>query len=227
MIQGDCLEVMKGVDSNSIDSIVTDPPYGIDFKPQRGNTLAIQNDGLSDAQQLWQLFVPEFYRVLKNNTASLIFAGKMEGWAVELLKEHFIVKDAICWYKNMWGIGRYLRPQWEIAWYVHKGVPPTLGDKAGSNVWEVARLQKPIHSCQKPVELMERAILLCNGDLILDPFAGSGSTLVAAKKLGRNFIGIELDEGYVEIARKRLTQQLYTSRDSKLAQQSIIRRKFF
>ena len=206
VICGDCLSVMKDMPDNSVDSIVTDPPYGIEFKPPRGHTQAIKGDGELEAKVLWQKFVPEFYRVLKNDTASLIFAGKMEGWAVELLKDYFTVKDAVCWYKNMWGIGRYMRPQWEIAWYIHKGTPPTLGDKAGSNVWEVARLQKPRHSCEKPVPLMEKAILLCGGDLIVDPFCGVGGTLVAAKNLGRSYIGIELEQRYVDICNERLSQ---------------------
>ena len=108
----------------------------------------------------------------------------------------------------MWGIGRYIRPQWEIAWYLHKGKPPTLGDKAGSNVWKVDRVNKPRHSCEKPVKLMDKAIQLCGGDIMLDQFCGVGSSCVAAKQLGRRFIGMELEEKYCQIARERLKQEV-------------------
>jgi site-specific DNA-methyltransferase (adenine-specific) len=202
----DCLEAMRQLPDNSVDAVVTDPPYGIDLKPPRGRTQSIQGDSRDGAKKLWQDITPELYRVARDDTAHLFFGGWSEVWVKEVLEEWFTVKACIVWKKNVWGIGYYTRPQWELAWYCHKGVPPKP-DNPVSDVWEEAREQAPIHSCQKPVPLMQKAISFVGGGLILDPFAGSGTTLVAAKQLGRRYLGFEIEPKYVGIARRRLAQE--------------------
>ncbi len=216
VIQGDCLDLLRELPSECIDLIITDPPYGIDLIPMRGVNESVTNDGIEEARELWKSFVPEFYRLLKNDTASIIFGGKTEGWTVELLKEWFTVKDAICWYKHVWGIGRYFRPQWEIAYYIHKGKPPTLGNNAPSNVWKFDRLINPCHSCEKPIDLMEQAIIQCGRGLVLDPFVGSGPTLIAAKNLECDYIGFEIEQKFVQITKKRLAETGLSTRDERI-----------
>jgi site-specific DNA-methyltransferase (adenine-specific) len=118
-----------------------------------------------------------------------------------------MVKGGIVWRKNMWGLGYYLRPQWEQMWYCHKGEPPRPAD-APSDVWDAAREREPEHSCEKPEGLLGRAVAFVSepGAIVLDPFVGSGTTLVAAKRQGRRAIGIEIEERYCEIAARRLAQ---------------------
>ena len=192
---------------NSVDSIVTDPPYGIDLQPQRKLTQAIEGDKPQEARDLWTKFVPETYRILKDNTASIFFARWSEVWCKEVLEQYFTVKSCIVWVKNNFGIGYYTRPQHEFIWYCHKGKPP-LPLKPQSDVWMEPKVLKPIHSCEKPIGLIERAIGFTSPEnsIILDPFLGSGTTAIAAHNTGRKFIGIEKEPKYVEIARQRLEQ---------------------
>lgn len=88
---------------------------------------------------------------------------------------------------------------------------PVIRGKRHSDLWRYPRVspEKLVHQNQKPVELLERAILSMSdvGDVVLDPFMGSGSTGVACLNTGRNFVGIELDEGYYRIARERLERE--------------------
>jgi len=203
---GDCLEILPLIPEGSVDLVVTDPPYGINLMPQRGKTLSIQNDKIGEASRLWFDVVPELHRLLRNNTAGIVFGRWSELWAKEMLDNWFNVKGCICWKKNNFGIGYYLRPQWELAWYIHKGKPP-CPTNAISDVWEFDKIQAPIHSCQKPIKLIEQAISFCGDGIVLDPFLGSGTTAVAAKQLGRKFIGIEIEPKYCEIAKQRLAQE--------------------
>lgn len=203
--EGDCLEVMKTLPSESVDAVITDPPYGIDLQPQRKKTCAIIGDKNDEARELWAAFIPEAHRIAKGNTSHIFWSAWSEVWVKELLEKHFTVKTCIVWVKNNFGIGYYTRPQHEFAWYCHKGKPPKP-DKAISNVWNFKRLNKPIHSCQKPTELIEQCITFCSkqGDTILDPFAGSGTTGVACENTGRNSILIEREPKYCNIIRERM-----------------------
>lgn len=207
VIYGDCLEVLRELPDESVDTVITDPPYRIDLQPQRKKTTSILGDKPDEARILWASCVTEVFRILKPNTASLFWSGWSEVWVKDILDQYFKVKSCIVWVKNNFGIGYYTRPQHEFAWYCHKGKPPKP-KKAESNVWYCNRLNKPVHSCQKPTELMEKAIKLTTkpGDVVLDPFLGSGTTAIAALKTGRYFIGIEKEPKYVEIANKRIQE---------------------
>lgn len=205
LYHGDARQILPQLGSGWADAVVSDPPYGIDLQPQRGKTKAIANDGRREAKALWWATVPLMAQAVKDDSASLMFGGWSETWAADVLREWFTVKGCIVWKKNQWGMGYYLRPQWELAWYLHKGKPP-LPEKAGSDVWEAARESAPDHSCQKPLPLMKRAIQFVGSGTILDPFAGSGSTLVAAKELATKAVGIEYEEEYCERIAERLAQ---------------------
>ncbi|NWG72744.1 MAG: hypothetical protein HXY23_14225 [Parvularculaceae bacterium] len=160
-----------------------------------------------DARELWGFTVPHAYRTLKDNSSAFFWFGWSESdWTKAVVSEWFTVKGCVVWVKNVWGIGYYLRPQHEFAWYLHKGTPPRPLEPL-SNVWNFPREAAPIHSCQKPVEMMEQSIQFTQATSILDPFCGSGTTLVAAKQLGRKAVGIEISEKYCEIAVKRLAQR--------------------
>lgn len=79
---------------------------------------------------------------------------------------------------------------------------------APSDVWDFRKVQAPVHSCEKPEALLRRCVEFSGGELILDPLMGSGTTLRAAKDLGRKAIGIEIEERYCEIAANRLRQEV-------------------
>ncbi len=101
------------------------------------------------ARQLWKNFLPHAERIAKPNTAHLFGTWKST-WIKDLLAEHFDVKGCIVWYKSTWGLGYYLRPRWELAWYCHKGKPP-IPAKAMPDVWEHRRDGRLLHPCQKPI----------------------------------------------------------------------------
>ncbi len=198
---GDCLEIIPRI--GQVDTVITDPPYGINLQPQRRKTEAIANDGRSEALELWAGMLDAVVDRLPDDSSHIFWTRWSEVWTKELLAEFFTVKACIVWAKNNFGIGYYTRPQHEFAWYCHKGKPPVL-DKPMSDLWYIPKVQAPIHSCEKPVQLLEQCIKLVTAGTILDPFMGSGTTGVACARRGRKFIGIELEPKYFDIACKRI-----------------------
>lgn len=200
---------MKDIPDKSIDMILTDPPYGIDLTPQREkgkfkNTRIINDDNL-----IWiDDFVDEAYRVSKNVVC--VFCGwqNIDKFKIAFEKK-FIIKNILVWNKDWFGMGNNYRPNYELILLCCK-TNITTKSKNKSNILTYRRLsaQKLSHSCEKPVALLEDLIyeLSDEGDIILDTFMGSGSTGDASLKLGRKFIGIELDDTYFEIAKNRIEQ---------------------
>jgi DNA modification methylase len=202
---GDCREILPQLPK--VDLVLTDPPYGISLQPPRGITKPIKGDLRREAKSLLWFVSDQAYRLTPENTCHLFFGGWSETWVKDVLAEWFTVKGCIIWKKNVFGIGYHLRPQHEFIWVCHKG-DPMPPEQAPSDVWECAKVQAPEHSCEKPIELIARAIQYCGiPKTILDPFMGSGTTLVAAKQLGRKAIGIEIEEKYCEIAATRLRNE--------------------
>jgi site-specific DNA-methyltransferase (adenine-specific) len=208
----DCLEGLKQIPDNSVDFILTDPPYNINLNPQRDITDKIQNDNFIDIEFIaW--FVPivkELNRVLKDNSFIIMFCG----WSTiplfrNILDNYWKLKSMPIWVKNNYGIGYYTRPKYEPCLLYFKGEPKPL-DKPISDVWEFDKVLNPKHSCEKPVKLMRYIInsFSKEGDVILDPFAGLGSVCIASKQSRRQYLGFEIDSNYVEIAQKRLSQKV-------------------
>ena len=211
----DCLDGIKSLPDNSIDLVITDPPYNINLKPQRKKTKSIENDNMKDNDFgvfLNKIFL-EINRVLKENSFLIIFTG----WSTiptfrKVLDNYFELKSMPIWVKNNFGIGYYTRPQYEPCFLYLKGKPQIL-DRPISDVWKFNKIQSPIHSCEKPIKLM-RFILKSFGkqnQIVLDPFGGVGAVFKAAKELSMNFIGFEISEEYCKIANKRLEQETVES----------------
>jgi DNA modification methylase len=210
MLRQDALQMLARLPAESIDAFVTDPPYGIELSLQwTRRKKVIRGDGKLEARKLWQDFVPLAYRAAKPNTAHLFFGTWKSPWMHDVLAESFSVKGCIVWFKRQWGLGYYVRPRWELAFYCHKGKPP-IPPRAEGDVWEHARDAVLRHPCQKPIELLRRGVRLVRpaGGLVCDPFAGVGSTGVAAVLEGCRFLGCEIDGRYARMARARIAQQL-------------------
>lgn len=207
----DCLEGMKQLEDNSIDCIITDPPYNIDLVPQRGLTDSIINDNMSELD--FEKFLDDIFkqvnRVLKDDSFLIIFTG----WSTipsfrNVLDKYFDLKSMPVWIKNNFGIGYYTRPQYEPCFLYLKGKPKPL-EKPVSDVWKFNKVLNLKHSCEKPIALMRFIVknFTKENNLVLDLFMGSGTTAVACKQLNRRFIGFELEKKYVDIANKRLQQK--------------------
>ena len=203
---GDCLKILPQL-TETVDLVLTDPPYGIDFQPPRGLTNTIQGDKRGEAEELLRCLC-EWMENLPEDTAHFVFAGWSETWVQEMLREYLTVKSAIVWAKNKFGIGYHTRPQYDLIYLVHKG-EPAPPEQPESDVWHCPKVENLMHSCEKPLALIKRCIVYYDtAQVVLDPFMGSGTTLRAAKDLGRKAIGIEIEEKYCEIAVDRLRQEV-------------------
>lgn len=124
------------------------------------------------------------------------------------LERKFRIKNLLVWVKNNHGTGDLkgdFAPKHELIWFVVKGRPLLTGKRI-PNVLNFAKTGNKLHPTEKPVDLMEELIKSFSkeNDVILDPFMGSGSTLVACNNLNRKYIGVELSEEYFDITKKRL-----------------------
>ena len=183
IIQGDCLEVMKGIPDNSIDLILTDPPYPDYYKEEYKYV-----DGMLEPLKRF-------------NCKQIIFWTAKEDFPLDYSAIH--IWDKKCGVGSMYEriFERNGQKNWKV--YRHYLINSDVAAKfTGDTFWE--------HPSQKPINLIKKLILehTKEGDVVLDPFLGSGTTAVACKNLKRNYIGIEISEEYCKIARERLKQQL-------------------
>jgi DNA modification methylase len=191
----------------------TDPPYNVDYEGYTDEKLKIRGDNMTPEQ-----FAEFLAAVFSSYREALELCGSMyichpSSWQREFQDalEHsdFEVRCQIIWAKNTfaWGFGRY-KFQHEPIFYCHrKGESDAwYGDKSQSTLWQENKpAANRLHPTMKPVELIERALVNSSqpGDLVLDLFGGSGSTLIACEKNGRSSRLMELDPRYCEVIVKR------------------------
>ena len=215
---GDCLEVMKNIPDKHIDLIVTDPPYLIKYKTNYRKNKShdfcseILND---DNYELIHKYIIECYRILKDDKAMYMFCNcnHVDYFKQELEKAGFNIKNMIIWVKNNWTAGdlrAQFGKQYEILFLVNKG-RCLFNGKRITDIWKFNRVigKGQYHQNQKPLDLIKLCIEKHSnkGDLVFDGFMGSGTTGVACKELNRNFIGIELDDKYFNIAKERINKE--------------------
>lgn len=217
IILGDCLEVMRGYPDKSFDLVLTDPPYGMDYRSSWRTEKYEKIAG--DASLEWiKPFLNEAFRVLKDNSHIYLFCNDyaISDFRKELEMAGFIPKRAMVWVKNNHTSGDLegdYGNKTEFILFAHKG-RRELNGKRETNVLEFSRQATELHPTQKPVELMKFFIEKSTdiGGVILDPFGGSCTTLIAAEELGRKCICIEMEERYVKIGKERfdsMTRQIF------------------
>lgn len=228
LICGDCLEVMAQMPAQSVDLVVTSPPYnlknstGNGMKDGRGGKwpsagllhgYAQHDDCMPHADYVrWQrACLTQMLRLLKEDGA--IFYNHK--WRVQggLLQDRqdivqgFPLRQIIIW-KRKGGINfnaGYFLPTYEVIYLIAK--PKfRLAPQANSHgdVWEFTQESGNPHPAPFPVELVERIIGATTAEVVLDPFMGSGTTALVARQLGRSYIGIELAPAYCRLAETRL-----------------------
>tara|TARA_R110000796_G_scaffold239593_1_gene360318 strand:+ start:73 stop:792 length:720 start_codon:yes stop_codon:yes gene_type:complete len=233
---GDCLEVMKSIEDNSIDAIITDPPYG---------TTACKWDSVIDFGLMWE----QLNRIIKPNGAIVLFGSEPFSSALRMSN----IKN----YKYDWKWDKVIGSGFQVAKYkpmmrsedicifekkgkrvnyhpikikrdkpikgyaVNNSLSNPLANadkkvriythKNPTNILEFKKVKGTVHPTQKPVELMEYLIKTYTNEneTVLDFTMGSGSTMVACKNLNRNGIGIEKEEKYFKIAQERINGTLF------------------
>ena len=208
LLHGDCFELLQDIPDESVDMILTDPPYGMSFQSDYRKTKYEKIKGDSNLDWLDD-FVDEIYRVSKPNTAHYVFCSfhHIDKFK-QAIEKKFKVKNILTWVKNNTSMGDLkgdFAPKTEFIIFFHKG-RKLINGKRDPNVLEFKKTRNELHPTQKPVDMTEYMIgkFSDEGDVILDPFMGSGTTGVACLNTNRNFIGMELDETYFNIAKERI-----------------------
>jgi len=212
LIQGDCLDVLRTLEPDSVDAVVTDPPYGIGYHSNHYKGKNPHAPVTNDWNFQVGLFLQECSRVLKDGGAMYLFCR----WDVTPLWLPYVgraglkVKTVVAWVKDNWSAGDLngcFGNQYEQILFITKG-RHLLRGRRWSNVWEFPRVPaaKMLHPTQKPVPLLERAIQASTdeGDFVVDCFAGSGSTGEAAQRTGRKCLLSDIDPKMLAISARRL-----------------------
>jgi site-specific DNA-methyltransferase (adenine-specific) len=236
IICGDCIEVMRQIPSNSIDLVITSPPYNL--KNSTGNGMKagtktgrwannpLQNgytnhdDNMPHEEYVsWQRnYLTEMMRLIKDDGA--IFYNHK--WRVQkgLLQDRqdivsgFPVRQIIIW-KRKGGFNfnpGYFVPTYEVIYLIAKPKFKLAPQANGhGDVWEFTQEMKNPHPAAFPVQLIERIISSTTSQIILDPFSGSGTVAVEARNLERDYICIDLSKEYCKMAEKRVANTPYQS----------------
>lgn len=211
---GDCREVLPSIEPASVALLVSDPPYGMAFGGFRGVQANVSADGARQGVRIVRQMLFEARPVLRPDAHLYLFCH-WESWPdfYDAASGAVNIKNALVWHKDRGGMGdtatEYAR-DYEIILYGALGRKPLQGRRDGAVLrgHPPVRSQDRQHPTEKPVDLLAYLVRKSSeaGDAVLDPFAGSGSSLVAARNLGRRAIGIEIEERYCEIAAQRLSQ---------------------
>jgi len=194
------------MDGQKADILFTDPPYGIDFKPQRGTHEKILNDAL-EGEDFDKFLDGTFgcaFAAMKPDTYAFIWTGWPKLGAFEKsIGKLFKIQAMHIWVKNNFGIGYYSRPKHE-PFYLCLNGKPVYPSTAPADVWEAKKVHKTVHSCEKPVDLIVSILdTYHKNSVVLDLFGGSGSTLIACEKTARNTRMMELDPKYCDVIIQR------------------------
>ncbi len=204
ILHGDCVTVMATLPPASIDVVLTDPPYGCNYRDRAGRRVA--NDNRTD----WlEPAFAEVARLMKPDSLCVSFYGWhvvdtfMAAWRAAGLRP---VAHLVFPKRYASRVGTF-EARHEQAYVLAKGHPKVPSPIADVLPW--AYTGNKLHPTQKPTEALAPIIaaLTRPGDIVLDPFAGSGSTLVAAQLLDRRFVGIELDAHHAATAERRIAKE--------------------
>ena len=232
--EGNCIDLLKKLPANSVNMIFADPPYnhsgnnnitcksGKKTKCNKGEW-----DIIEDLEKFNLEWLTECKRVLADD-GTIWISGTLHNHpsiGVLLKKLGFWIINDIVWFKPNAPPQlqpNRLAPSTELIWLASKSkkyffnynlAKEINGGKQMRNLWELtATRHLTTHPTEKPEKLLDRIISLGSkeGDLVLDPFMGSGTTGVVAKRKGRKFIGIEIDKNYFNIAKERIKKIVQT-----------------
>lgn len=231
LINGDCLESMESIPDDTIDCIITDPPYNLGLFMHKRNTNLVKMRENQFAYAGWdnleydewrksmKAFFAQCKRVLKKRGTLIIFMAVIRvGDIIDIANEYgFYYKTTGIWHKTN-PMPRNMKIQFVNStecwlYFINNGTSGTFNncgkvkhDFLESSVCPVSEKKFGKHPTQKPISILKDLIesVTNPGDIVLDPFMGSGTTCVAAELYGRRYIGIELNSDYYKIAELRI-----------------------
>jgi len=220
LFHGDILDLIKNIEDESIDLVVTDPPYKTTSRGNAGNSGGMLQKQINKSGKVFSHndinikdYANELYRILKSGSHCYIMTNHTN--LIEMLNEltnvgfHFI--KCLIWDKGNKIMGQYYMSQFEYVIFLRKGKGIKINNCGTSDILSFPNKKTKdengnnLHDTEKPIGLMK--VLIENSskeqDIVLDPFMGIGSTCLACKELNRRFIGCELDDKYFEVAKSR------------------------
>ena len=204
VLHGDCVKTLPLLPAGCVDFVLTDPPYLARYRGRDGRR--VPND---DNDRWLKPAFAEIFRVLADDRFAVIFYGwpHVDRFMAAWREAGFRIVGHFAFPKRYTSTTRLVRYQHECAYLLAKGDPKEPAYIIGDVIdWTYSGNR--LHPTQKPLGVLLPLIesFSAPGNLVLDPFAGSGSSLLAAKLLGRSWLGIELDAAYHAIASDRLKE---------------------
>lgn len=218
---GDCLEVMKQIPDESVDCVLTDPPYKINYTTGGTKNIGMQNRWQGnikagntimgfDTNICFSQWLPFCYNLLKCGGHIYVFCNDKNILKLmqEMFNVGFVVSNILVWKKNNATPNKYYMKNAEFIVFAYKKPAVAINHKGTKTVLEFDNIngKQKKHPTEKPTKLLEILVSNSTSDdgTVLDPFMGSGTTGVACRNLNRKFIGIELDEEYFKTAENRI-----------------------
>ena len=213
--QGDCLDVLKTLESGSVDAVVTDPPYMLGAaSTRRGERPQSPIADWTNASRWYREWLSEAFRIAKPAAPVWMFGNWRTLPVLEIAVQALArrITSVLVWDKEWIGVGSMngLRCQYELV-FLMGGPEFAIGNRSISDIWQEkwASSRPNGHPQEKPIALASRMLDVSEtpeGGTILDPFMGSGTTGVACVQTGRKFVGVEIDPAYYAIAQRRIAE---------------------
>jgi site-specific DNA-methyltransferase (adenine-specific) len=215
IILGDAVVELQKLANESVDCLITDPPYGIDYSSNRREVNEDLGGIVNDQESAFELLddvMAVVEKKLKPNSHLYIFTSwKVYPQFERIISKYFEIKNVLVWDKENHGSGDLdsnYGEQYELIIFATNGRRFLNGTRP-SNILRYGKVYLQKHPTQKPTDLLEALIdkSTKEGELVVDPFMGSGSTCKAAKNMGRTYLGIELDERWYKLAQEVINEK--------------------
>jgi len=211
IILGDSVKVLPTLDAKSFDLLLSDPPYGMDFKSGWNTKDKIANDKIVDTVSLFEDVLRESVPLLKDNAHFYLFGNiNFIGDIRPIIEKYLTLKSILIWDRKVIGMGdlKSYGNSYDIVYFGYNKVWKDLNGTRDRDLLSYSRIDpsKNIHPTEKPLDILEYLIKKSSNenDKILEPFAGGGSTLMACKNLNRLATGIEIEDKYYNLIKKRI-----------------------
>ena len=211
IIEGDSRNILKTLNHKSYDLLLSDPPYGMDFKSGWNTKDKIQNDKIEDTVVLFEEVLKECVPLLKDDAHFYLFGNMNYLPQIKPIVEKYLtLKNILIWDRQIIGMGdlKSYGNSYDIVYFGYNKKWKDLNGTRDRDILNFQRVDpaKNIHPTEKPLDMLKYLIKKSSqeNDKILEPFAGGGSTLVAAKNTNRKATGIEIENKYVELIKERI-----------------------